>query len=61
MTSEVITINDNGQIEVNIEIAKTKPLLISLMQTIKEYNIDIDSLTNDETNDLLRCIIIVSQ
>lgn len=61
MTNELIFINDNGNIETNPEVAKTKPLLIELRNKIIEYGIDIDSLTSDEANDLLKCILIASR
>lgn len=61
MKNEVISINDNGKIEINAENVKSKPRLVWLIKKIQEYRIDIDTLTENEINELMACILIADR
>lgn len=56
----MITVNEDNKIEINSEKLKSNPGLISLMKTLKRYNIDIGSLGENDTNDLFKCILVIN-
>lgn len=54
--------SDSKKINViNLELLKNNPKLITLMEEVKKYNIDIDSLNEFEINKLFECILIVGR
>ena len=61
LTNTLININSYEEIEINTEMLKSKPKLVSLMETIKKYKININDLTEFELNKLFECILIVSR
>jgi len=57
----MITVNAENKIEINFEVLRSKPKVISLMEKINQYGIDIDKLNTIEINKILSLFLITSR
>ena len=47
--------------EINLEELKNNPKLISLMEKLRTYKINIDDLNDSDVTSLIKCILITSR
>lgn len=60
MVAIMLIINELKKIEINVDKLKSNQELISLMKTLNTYNININNLNENDTNELIKCILIIS-